>query len=400
MNQIKESFDHLPIAACFFDANGVARLLNHRMLALAGVLVEGGVQTLIELQHALSNPPQGICCENNKLHIFRFPNGKAFRFSQTCITTKTGVTYTQVIATDVTEIMWHQAQLEEENVKLAQTNDRLQKLFEHMPELIREEEMLEMKQCVHNDIGYSILAARRAYYQHSELAHLKETAVLFEQTIGMLYRSSQMRSEGGLLMGKQSVGKQSAGEQSAGVRPVGVQSTEAQSVRARNSAAFADKLHAIDSAKDKAAEMGVVVQTEGHAPRTQKNGALAALAIGECAANCARHAYGTQVYVRFKQHGMLDTFTITNNGTAPQKEIQEGGGLSLLRHRIENAGGTMYIQSIPRFELCVALPQREALAHNIMLQNVGLPQREALPQREMLSQNETLLQGTISKEKA
>ena len=387
MNQIKESFDHLPIAACFFDANGVARLLNHRMLALAGVLVEGGVQTLIELQHALSNPPQGICCENNKLHIFRFPNGKAFRFSQTCITTKTGVTYTQVIATDVTEIMWHQAQLEEENVKLAQTNARLQKLFEHMPELIREEEMLEMKQCVHNDIGYSILAARRAYYQHSELAHLKETAVLFEQTIGMLYRSSQMRSEGGLLMGKQSVGKQSAGEQSAeelsageqsaGVRPVGEQSTEAQSVRARNSAAFADKLHAIDSAKEKAAEMGVVVQTEGHAPRTQKNGALAALAIGECAANCARHAYGTQVYVQFKQHGMFDTFTITNNGTAPQKEIQEGGGLSLLRHRIENAGGTMYIQSIPRFELCVALPQRE-----------------------MLSQNETLPQGTISKEKA
>ena len=28
MDRIKESFDNLPIAACFFDKNGVVRLIN------------------------------------------------------------------------------------------------------------------------------------------------------------------------------------------------------------------------------------------------------------------------------------------------------------------------------------------------------------------------------------
>ena len=32
MNPIKEAFDSLPIAACFFDSNGIVCLVNHKML--------------------------------------------------------------------------------------------------------------------------------------------------------------------------------------------------------------------------------------------------------------------------------------------------------------------------------------------------------------------------------
>ena len=38
MDRIKESFDSLPIAACFFDKNGVVRLINRRMLAITNWL--------------------------------------------------------------------------------------------------------------------------------------------------------------------------------------------------------------------------------------------------------------------------------------------------------------------------------------------------------------------------
>ena len=44
MDRIKESFDNLPIAACFFDKNGVVRLINRRMLAIANWLQKGGFQ--------------------------------------------------------------------------------------------------------------------------------------------------------------------------------------------------------------------------------------------------------------------------------------------------------------------------------------------------------------------
>ena len=50
MDRIKESFDSLPIAACFFDKNGVVRLINHRMLAITNWLQKGGIQSLAEMQ--------------------------------------------------------------------------------------------------------------------------------------------------------------------------------------------------------------------------------------------------------------------------------------------------------------------------------------------------------------
>ena len=49
MNSIKESFDNLPVAVCFFDKRGVVRLMNRRMLSVGAELLGSGVQTLEEL---------------------------------------------------------------------------------------------------------------------------------------------------------------------------------------------------------------------------------------------------------------------------------------------------------------------------------------------------------------
>ena len=94
MDRIKESFDSLPIAACFFDKNGVVRLINRRMLAIANWLRKGGIQSLAEMQSALHTPPANVCCLDLRLRIYRFPDGKALRFAQEQITTKAGVRYT------------------------------------------------------------------------------------------------------------------------------------------------------------------------------------------------------------------------------------------------------------------------------------------------------------------
>ena len=62
MDRIKESFDSLPIAACFFDENDVVRLVNRRMLAIANWLRKGGIQSLEEMQSALHSPPANVRC--------------------------------------------------------------------------------------------------------------------------------------------------------------------------------------------------------------------------------------------------------------------------------------------------------------------------------------------------
>ncbi len=317
MDKIKESFDHLPIAVCFFDTNGIVRLINHRMLAIVSLLRRNGVQTLTELESALETPPEGICCQEPQLRVFRFPDGSALRFTQVQITTKAGVRYTQVTAADVTELMRRQTELNEENTKLAEVNDRLRRLFEQMPEIIREEETLEMKQRVHDDIGHSILAARRALYRQSGLASLKESAVLFEQAIAVLYRSNQICAE-------------------------------------------SDSLETVIG---KISEMGVRVLIEGEASDMSGMRSLAALAITECAANCVRHADGTELYVHFEKSFGHAELILTNNGVPPKEEVREGGGLSMLRRRVAEAGGTMEIQSIPCFKLLLTLPKKEVTGH-------------------------------------
>ena len=105
MDRIKESFDSLPIAACFFDKNGVMRLINRRMLAIANCLRKGGIQSLAEMHSVLQAPPANVRCLDMRLRIYHFPDGKALRFAQERITTKAGVRYTQITAADVTELI-------------------------------------------------------------------------------------------------------------------------------------------------------------------------------------------------------------------------------------------------------------------------------------------------------
>ena len=317
MDRIKEGFDNLPIAACFFDKNGVVRLINRRMLAIANWLRKGGIQSLAEMQSALHSPPANVCCLDLHLRIYRFPDGKALRFAQEQITTKAGVRYTQITAADVTELIRKQNQLKAENAKLAEANERLRLLFVQMPEIIREEETLAMKLRVHDDIGHSILAARRVLLQNTDQKEIRANAALWEQSISVLYRSNQIMAQS----------------------------------------------EPLEAAKKRAEELGVRVLLTGNEPQRQWIRALSALAICECAANCVRHADGTELYVCFwRKPGRLEV-SLTNNGAAPKEKITEGGGLSMLRQRTEEAGGDMEIQSIPRFELMLSLPEKEEAVH-------------------------------------
>ena len=317
MDRIKESFDSLPIAACFFDKNGVVRLINRRMLAITNWLQKGGIQSLAALQIALQAPPASVCCLDPHLWIYRFPDGTALRFAQEQITTKAGARYTQITAADVTELIQKQNQLKAENAKLEKTNKRLRRLLAQMPEIIREEETLAMKLRVHDDIGHSILATRRVLLQNTDQKEIRATAALWEQSISVLYRSSQMRAQS----------------------------------------------EPLEAAKERAEKLGVRVLLAGDEPRTQRMRALIALAISECASNCVRHADGTELYVCFWQKPDCIAVSLTNNGAAPKGKITEGGGLSMLRQRIEESGGKMEIQSVPRFKLMLSLQEKEEAAY-------------------------------------
>ena len=313
MNAIKESFDNLPTAACFFDRKGLVCLMNRRMLDVGAALLGSGIQTLAELHAALAEPPETVAVVDAAMGVYQFPDGGMLRFEEKEILDRYGRPFTQVTAADVTELVALQGKLKEENARLADANRRAKRLYDRMPEIVREEEILAMKMRVHDDIGHTILSARRALRQGESVEAVRASAAAWEKSIALLCHANQL--------------------------------PETQ--------------EPLEYAKARAAALGAEVVLEGTLPECACVRALFALAIRECTSNCVRHAHGNQVYAVAKTEGGFCTLTITNNGQPPKDAITEGGGLSSLRRRMEQAGGWMTIESQPRFVLTVTLPDEE-----------------------------------------
>ena len=313
MNLIKESFDNLPIAVCFFDSCGIVRLINKKMLAVSSVLVGSSVQTLFELQSALSSVPECVEVFDRESLVFRFPDGSFLRFSEKEITAENGERYTQITAADVSELIERQARLNEENERLAEANRRAKQLYDNMAEIVREEEILSMKMRIHDDIGHCILSARKELLQNNGIEAVKASAARWEESIDVLYHAA-----------------------------AGTQETDE-----------------IENAIRRASRLGVTVYINGQLSDCTERRKLFVLALNECVTNCVRHADGTEVYLSAFKKGNRDEIRITNNGIPPKDEISEGGGLSALRKRIEKHGGTMTVQSRPFFELCITFGEGE-----------------------------------------
>ena len=75
-NAIKESFDMLPTAVCFFDCSGGIVLCNRQMYRLSRYLLDSDMQYLGEVEQALLDPPDDILQvspERNKYSVPEIP---------------------------------------------------------------------------------------------------------------------------------------------------------------------------------------------------------------------------------------------------------------------------------------------------------------------------------------
>jgi len=139
-NAVKEGFDTLPAAICYFDRNGLLRLINHRMQEIAAVLCGCDLQTLTDLEQALHSPGGGVQLRDEAARIYAFPDGTVYHFAVRPVQDKYGIPYTEVMATDVSRLAALHAALQQENERLADANRRAKRLYDNMPDIVREED--------------------------------------------------------------------------------------------------------------------------------------------------------------------------------------------------------------------------------------------------------------------
>ena len=305
VNAIKESFDQLPTAVCFFDNLGGIVLCNRQMYRLSQYLFQSDMQYLGEVKIALASPPDGVVRLSDMEDTYRFPDKTVWQFEWTKVTDRYGEVYTQLTAADITELHRALVQLADDNRKLDEDAKKLRELSENVEAVAKEKELLAAKSAMHDSLAACITVTKQ--YLAGDLGEVDAGMVLQEWEKSIAFR------EAALLSAKEKL--------------------------------FHD-----------AKSSGVMVQMKGEEPKGSAAD-LMYVAMQVCLNNAIQYAQATELEINIWNNADNYTVMIGNNGKQPEKTIMEGGGLTNLRHRIEAAGGTRVVQSLPEFSLIIDVPK-------------------------------------------
>ncbi len=314
-NAIKESFDRLPTGVCFFDRTGCIVLCNRRMYQLSRFLLDSDMQYLGEVQEALSAPARGIVQIPDIDNTYRFPDKTVWRFEKTEVTDRYGASYIQLTAADVTDLQRALVQLTVDSKKLQEDAEKLKQLSGNVGALAREKELLDAKSAMHDGLAACITLTKQ--YITGEFDGMDAGVVCREWEKVIAFRDT---------------------------------------IR------WPARKKLLDSAK----ASGVTVRIRGQEP-TDGEAELLYTAMQVCLNNAIQYAKATEISANIWENEGSYTVVIRNNGKPPEKEITEGGGLTNLRHRIENSGGRMTVQSLPEFSLVIEIPKHGNSGGNLWL---------------------------------
>lgn len=304
-NAIKESFDRLPTGVCFFDRTGSIVLCNRRMYQLSRFLLDSDMQHLGEVQEALSAPARGIVRIPDIDNTYRFPDKTVWRFEKTEVTDRYGASYIQLTAADVTDLQRALVQLTVDSKKLQEDAEKLKQLSDNAGALAREKELLDAKSAMHDGLAACITLTKQ--YITGEFDGMDAGVVCREWEKVIAFRDTI-------------------------------------------------RLPARKKLLDSAKASGVTVRIRGQEP-TDGEAELLYTAMQVCLNNAIQYAKATEISANIWGNECSYTVMIRNNGKPPEKEITEGGGLTNLRHKIENSGGKMTVQSLPEFSLVIEIPK-------------------------------------------
>lgn len=312
---MKESLDNLSDGICFYSRDGLPLLVNLRMNRLSGELfgteILNGNQFLHQLEKEEFNGHGQIIRRKPNL-MLQTEDQTVWEFHSKELYLNDNV-ISELIASDVTEQYQMAKELEKRNQSLNQINRQLRTYNSEVNRITREQEILNAKIRIHDDVGRSLLAARAYLSQPKEQRERKQLLLLWDYTISSLKKEAEP--------------EQKTGDW--------------------------------ELLQKAASAVNVKITLNHPLPEEEKLRALLVAAIYECMTNTVKHADGDEVYVKIQEKDAVLNIQLTNNGKPPSQIVKETGGLSNLRKIIETAGGTMKIESEPHFVLELELPKGE-----------------------------------------
>lgn len=311
---VKQAIDSLHTGIMFCEPDGYILLLNRRMQRLMKLLT-GEIQRNgkkfygMVLSGDCSGDYERIEIEDET--AYRTPDGKVWLFSKSDIAVKRSK-YVEIAATDITERWLMTEELAEQRYALLARGGELQNAIAGVQQQCREEESLRLKEEYHNLLGHRIVLLLRA---------LREKREPDEALLGSL-----------------------------ALDPIAVPESVGKKAK-----------HRLDSLKTALAGIGVSLNVTGPLPPDDELAVLAVDTITECSTNAVRHGFATRVDALLDRSDGQYSIKISDNGIPPMRPLREGGGLGGLRRRVLELGGSLSIETSPRFIIRVKIPAGENL---------------------------------------
>lgn len=304
---VKEALDTLPSAVCYFTAAGNVKLCNTAMCDLIRKITQNDLQTLDELNEALDscNQNTGVIREGN---LFLFPDGHAWQYSVDKVTAADGRIYTEAVLSDVTELYEKRQKLQRQSRELKKMYRELKILSANVLEMTREEEILNLKSRLHDQMNMGVAAIRQILRQNTTSEENAAAIAQFRRAIQVLQEENAYP-----------------------------QDDIAEFIR-------------------DAEVSGIRVEITGDFSEEKEVLHLLLPVLREACVNAARHADASVLYITVERKSNAVRLLLTNDGRQPQQEVIPRGGLVDLGRMLAEAGGKIEIQSQPQFLLTVTLP--------------------------------------------
>lgn len=310
-SSIKEGFDDLPAAVCYFTPDGIIRLCNRQMFRVYRALSGRDLQSLEELHQQVWAPTHGRRVDG-KNPSFVLPDGTCWLYSEQTVFGEGGSPHVECIFSEVTDLQRQRQELLRQNQELLRMNRELRRLSENVQEMTREKEILEFKTRLHDEMGYGLTAVRQCLLQRKDPAELEASLEQMNKAVQLYRKDSETPPEE----------------------------------------------NEWDVFVEDAAQLGVTVALQGPMPRQHQQ--LLLTIARECITNAVRYAGANRLEITITPQGGGQRWQFENDGPPPaDPAITPGGGLTAIQRRVMQAGGTMEVQARPRYRRVASLSTAE-----------------------------------------
>ncbi len=294
---IKEAIENLETGIAFVGEEGEILLSNHIMqnlsITLCGRVFLSGNQFYQELLAMRSNEN---CVIKSLDPAFMLSDEKVWQFTRKTMPLQ-DQTYVQILANDITVLYHLNEDTAKINEKLSEQQQRLKELTNKIEKNTEEEVALRLKVNFHDNFGNLLALTKKTLRERSEVDETKVITDYWTQLNRVLHDLSQ------------------------DTKP---------NLSLNQIQLFASKL-------------GCSIEINGLLPEQEEEKEVLLLCINEALKNAYRHGNAKRLMVSIQETKDKIHLKIYNEDKQAPEVIREGGGLSGLRYKVEQLGGTMNI---------------------------------------------------------